>query len=909
MPRAGHANARDSRTRRPRAGTMARQRAVRMSRAGGRRPEAARARVRVPTAGGLVRRPRLHDLLDASLAAPVIIVAAAAGWGKTVLLSSWVEAGAERRVAWLNLETIHDAPQPFWRAVAVALRDTVGGQTTQTLQEVVAGGVATEYLPSAVADAVRSARNPVVLVLDSLHEITSSEVHHGLLRLVERPVAGLSIVVATRRDPPWPLQRLRVAGLVRDVRAVDLAFRHDEAAELFELLGLELTSGQVERLRDRTEGWAAGLRLAALHLQDRADLDAAVAAFSGDDHAVAGYLLTEVLDQQAPELITFLTAVSVVDLVCADLARVLTDRSDAGQVLADLAGAHLFVREVDRPGRWFRLHRLVLDILRARSLPSRRRRDLHRRAAEWFRGNGMPFEAIRSSVTAGLWRLAADLTGVHALALVMGGDGPQLERVLDQVPATVVGSHPELAAGLAGARVAQGNGADVPRLLEAARMVRTDGLPSRRRDRAEVLRLMSAGGFGRLAGDWGAVRDAYQQVPLEPDALAALGMAGGEIVPVVVHNNLGTAALWTGDLGAAERHLTAAVEAVVPGVVLAQLNAASYRALLQAERGELDSAESEAHKVLATAAAAGMEDTAQVAAAHLALIEVALGRGDLEAADERSAHLPAFENLTAEPHVRLVVALLVAERLALAGKHEPALANLRAQLDAEADRAPPVLLERARLLEASLLARTGDPERTLAVLDGLGTPATPGALLSAAGLRLRLGDHRIATELRRRVVDPSPVRLRVQVGILDALLAGAVADEARARDRLEDALVTALPCGLRGPFLVEGTEVRPILQACLERGTATPEFALDLLGRMVASPQEAGGVSALVEPPTERERTVLQYLSSSLSNAEIAAELYVSVSTVKTHERALYRKLGATGRRDAVRRARLLGLL
>jgi LuxR family maltose regulon positive regulatory protein len=857
-----------------------------------------------------VRRPRLDDLLDADLTAPVTLVAAAAGWGKTVLLSSWVDAGADARtVAWLNLEAIHDAPKPFWQAVAAALRDATGEAAVQALQDVVAGSVATDYLPSAVADAVRSVRTPVVLVLDGLHEITSSEVHQGILRLVDRPVASLSIVVATRRDPPWPLQRLRVAGSVHDVRAADLAFRHDEAAELFGLLGLELTSVQVDRLLDRTEGWPAGLRLAALHLQDRADVDAAVAAFSGDDHTVAGYLLTEVLDQQAPELMTFLTAVSVVDLVCADLARALTGRADAGQVLADLAGAHLFVREVDRPGRWFRLHRLVLDILRARSMPSRERRDLHRRAAEWFRGNGMPLEAIHSSVTAGLWRLAADLTGIHALTLVMGGDGRPLERVLAQVPATVAGVHPEIAAGLAGARVAQGIGLDVPRLLEAARTVPLSGLPSRRRDRAEVLRLMSTGGFGRLVGDWDMVRDAYRQVPLEPDALAALGMAGGEIVPVVVHNNLGTAALWTGDLDAAERHLTAAVEAAVPGVVLAQLNALAYRALLRAERGELDSAESEARKVLATAAAAGMEDTAQVAAAHLALVEVALDRGDPEAADERSARLAAFENATAEPHVRFVAALLAAERLAAAGEHESALANLRAQLDAEADRAPLVLVERARLLEASVLATTGEPERTLAVLDDMGTPSTPGALLSAARLRLRLGDRRTAEHLRRLVGDPPTARIGVRVRILDALLAAAAGEESRARDRLEEALVAGLSCGLRGPFLVEGPELRPLLQRCLERGTATPEFALDLLGRMVAGPEEAGGVHALVDPPTERERTVLQYLSSSLSNAEIAAELYVSVSTVKTHERALYRKLGASGRRDAVRRARLLGLL
>lgn len=888
---------------------MTRHRSVRLRRASGHRTEPDRSILPVPVAGGLVRRPRLHDLLDDGAAAPAALVAAAAGWGKTVLLGSWIEAGAGgRAVAWVTLDLDQDAPQPFWRAVAAALVEATGGDTADSLRPVVAGGVETEYLPAAVADALRDVPTPVVLVLDNYHEVGSAEVHAGLLRLVERPVPKLSIVIATRRDPPWPLQRLRVADLLRDVRATDLAFRSDEATALFAHLGLDLTPVQVERLLERTEGWAAGLRLAALHLHDRSDVDAAVEAFSGDDHSVAGYLLTEVLDQQAPELMTFLAAVSVVDLVCADLARVLTGRSEAGRVLADLAASHLFVREADRPGRWFRLHRLVLDILRARTIPARERRDLHRRATEWFRGHDMPLEAIRSAVTGGLWRLAADLTGVHAVALVMGGDGALLEHVLERVPSAVAGAYPELAAGLAGARIAQGSGLDVPRLLDAAGTA-PDGLPDDRRRRAEVLRQMSAGGLGRLLGDWAAVQEAYRRVPLESGALATLGMAGAEIVPVVAHNNLGTAALWTGDLGAAEHHLSAAADAAVPGVVLAQLNAASYRALLRAEHGELDAAEAEAHKTLAAAAAAGLELAVQVAAAHLALVRVALDRGDPAGADEQLARLPESANMSAEPHVRLATALLAAERRATSGDHESALALLRTGLDAEADRAPRILRERAELLEASLVGRTGDPDRTLALLDRTGPPATPEGLVTAALLRLRLGDVRTAQRYRAGLGDPLTVRLRVEVLLLDALLAAAADDPDRARDRCEDALVAALPCGLRGPFLAEGTDLRPVLQACLERGTAAPGFVLDLLGRLAAGPEDTGGVRPLADPPTERERTVLRYLSSSLSNAEIAAELYVSVSTVKSHQRALYRKLGATGRRDAVRRARLLGLL
>ena len=172
-----------------------------------------------------------------------------------------------------------------------------------------------------------------------------------------------------------------------------------------------MTGAQLEQLVQRTEGWPAGLRLAAMHLKGVADVAAAVEAFSGEDHSVAGYLLTEVLDRQSPELVAFLETISVVDLVSADLAVALTGRQDGAQVLADLAASHLFVQAVGRPGRWYRLHRLIADILRARPTSRRRQRDLQRRAAEWFRGNGMPLDAIRSAVVGELWPLAADLAG------------------------------------------------------------------------------------------------------------------------------------------------------------------------------------------------------------------------------------------------------------------------------------------------------------------------------------------------------------------------------------------------------------------------------------------------------------------------------------------------------------------
>ena len=213
---------------------------------------------------------------------------------------------------------------------------------------------------------------------------------------------------------------------------------------------MELSAGQLERLLARTEGWAAGLRLAALDLRGRDDVEAAIDTFSGDDHSVTGYLLSEVLDRQPAELVAFLEQISVVDLVSAGLADALTGRHDGEAMLAELAAAHLFVQAVGRPGRWYRLHRLIVDLLRARPMPPRRRRDLNRRAAEWFRDHDMPLDAVRSALRGQLWPLAADLVATHLAPLTLRGSARELELMLDEVPRAVLLERPELAAGLAG---------------------------------------------------------------------------------------------------------------------------------------------------------------------------------------------------------------------------------------------------------------------------------------------------------------------------------------------------------------------------------------------------------------------------------------------------------------------------
>jgi len=862
-----------------------------------------------PMANHVVARDTLNALLTAKIDAPVTLVAATAGWGKTLLAASWIEGGAAgRAAAWLSLDRTDDDPQVFWRAVAAALTPAVGSHVEE-LRRILAGGVPTDDLPGTIVAGLRRAPRPVVLVLDDLHEIHSPQVHAGLLRLVERPPPGLSLLVTTRRDPPWPLHRLRLAGLVSDVRAADLAFGYDEAAALFAQLMIAVDAAGLERLVDRTEGWPAGLRLVALHLSGQDDVAAAVAAFSGDDHSVAGYLITEVLDRQSPELIAFLEKISVVDLVCADLADALTGRQDGAAMLAELAVSHLFVEALGKPGRWYRLHRLIADIVRTR--PSRRsaRRDLHRRAAEWFRRNGMPLEAIGSAVAGELWPLAADLAGAHTLALVMRGRSHELDRVLTEIPRMVLGVHAELAASLAGARVSHGSDVEVAALLDGSAAA-ADALSRRRAARVRVLRDLSAGGLTRRAGDWASMVAVFQRVPVEAGALAALDMVGAEMVPVFVNSNLGAAAYWAGDLVAAERHLAAATKVELDDHVPTRVNAMAYHALLRCARGELDPAEAAARRVITSASAAGLVKAPQVAGAYLTMATVALDRGVAQDADDWLGRVAEVEAMAPEPHVQVAAAGLLALRREAAGERAAALAALRTAGAVDRGRLAPGLREWCTLVEAELLARSGESGTARRLVKQLPATRTEAGRIALARLHLLIGDVPVAAAIRSASATAGHVRARVEGAVLDALLAIATGEEQRALDRIEDALAAAAPWSLRRPFLAEAAHLRAVLEKRIERGTVAPAFARDLLERMSA-PSAAHGEAqrARIDPLTERERTVLRYLAGSLTNAEIANELYVSVATIKTHERSLYKKLRVSGRRDAVRRARHLQLL
>ena len=867
------------------------------------------AKFAVPIVTHLVPRPRLHARMTGGLERSFTLIAAPAGWGKTLLAGSWLAEGwAGRAVGWISLGPAEDDVRAFWTAVATALGPLVADGGAAALRRIVVEGDI-EQLPGQFAGVLGEDGTPMVLVLDNLHEITSLVVHESLLRLIQRPPGGLHVVITTRRDPPWPLHQLRLAGVLTEIRATDLSFRIDETAELFDQLQIDLDDAQLGRLVERTEGWAAGLRLAALDIQGAEDPAAFVDLFSGDDHAVAAYLVSEVIDTLTPELLDFLVRVSFVDIVSADLADALTGASNGAATLVELARSNLFVQAVGPRGQWYRLHRLITDVLRARVSDPRTLRDIHRRAAEWYRHRSMPLDAIRYALRGGLWSFAADLAGVHVAALVLRGSAREVDVLLSAVPRDVLLSYPELAAALAAARIMQGSGTEVDELMTAASNG-VDGLAGQRGARLRLSLDVMEMGHARFQGRLAAVTAAARRIPDDPHTLAGLGMAAWDVIPLLVLSNAGTAELWLGDDLDAEKHLRAATETTRWGGLLRpHLNAAAHLALLQAERGDLPSARADAQRAVEWATEAGWPGSVQVATAYLALARVALDEDDPAQAERWLARVNGVESTTPEPHIQLAAAGMTALRVADAGSVEGALAGLRATMERLGGAAPPVLADRMLLVSAELLRRAGDLTQAAEVFAGLRLPAT--ATTTHALVRLHFASGDVTTAERTLFSFPlerATPRERVDGAVLRVLI-GAAQDREAALRSLEDALLAGAPLGMRRPFLIESADLRSLLADRIEAGTGMAGFAVNLLQRMSGQQARPAAPTALVDALTEREQVVLRYLGSTLSNAEIAQQLYLSVNTVKTHQRMIYRKLRADGRRDAVRRAKDLRML
>ena len=870
-----------------------------------------------------IARTRLLARLDAAVVRPLTLVSAGPGWGKTELVAHWAHHGDRPGpVAWLALEPDDDDPARLWTHLLVALRRSgaTAGSPLESLQPPVdLDGTFVDRVVEGLAE--RSA--PVVLVLEDLHEVQSPEALASLERLLRTIPPQLRLVLVTRSDPALPVHRLRVRGDLTEVRAADLAMDEEEARALLRQHGLVLPADEVTALVTRTEGWATGLRLAALALEGRptaVERTAAVARFAGDERTVADYLVAEVLGRLPARLRTFVLQTSVVDRLDAGLADALTGDSDGPTALDALARSGAPFVALDRGHGWYRCHQLFAELCRHQlaveapeTVP-----ELHARAARWYARHDEPAEAVRHALLATDWDFLADHVVRVAGAQVFDEGGWALRRLLREVPPDVATDRPAMACVRVLALHDEADPLEQElRVRLAEELLEQTPSSAEAPPGPEALVLALAGAA--------AARSRLDVVAAAEGSARALRLAAGispSQVPALpryvafAHVLRGKSLVWMGDLSGALAHF----EQILPdedgtdrpprgdrpeSLVQATILARSYLSLVHAMRGSLQLAHGQAETALEMAARRGRDDDVQCTSAHLALVLVHIQRGDRAACDAALARAAAVLDRQPDP-ILDVTRRLAGARLAADQGGDPshalaALDDVRRTLDS----LPPVpfLTGWLVLVHAEVLLAAGLAEDALAVLTGGPDAALEstvyGRLLGGRAL-LELGRPGDAMDLVGPLLDDPPaagVRV-VEAWLVTALAADRLRLDAAALAATGRALDAAAPESLLRPFHQMGAGLEPLLDRHLRLTGSHGALVARLLSRSVPPATD----EPLHEPLTDRELTVLAMLPTLMSNAEIADELYVSVNTVKAHLKSLYRKLGVGSRREAVLR-------
>jgi LuxR family maltose regulon positive regulatory protein len=851
-------------------------------------------------------------------------VSAPAGSGKTLLLRSWIgEAGLAERAAWVPVQGEERDPQRFWLLVLGALRDTAAG--AKLVRPLTAApGLDAWALVERLLEDLAALDDRLWLVIDDLHELHSAEALRQLELLLMRAPADLRFVLATRRDLQLSLHRLRLEGELTEIRAADLRFTLDEGQALLEAAGAELSASALARLHDRTEGWAAGLRLAALSLAGHPDPERFAAEFSGSERTVAEYLLAEVLERQPEPVRRMLLRTSVLEWVNGELADLLAGGSGWERVLQQLEQAGAFVASLDARRSRFRYHQLFGDLLQLelRGSASAELPALHGAAAGWFAEHGYPVEAVRHAQAAGDWSLAARLLSDHWYGIFLNGQGTAAHELLTRFPAGPVAADPELAALMAWGELIKGSLEAAGRYLALA--VRgSASVPADRRGRLQVVLAGLRMRLARQRGDLPVVAEEAQRLlaPAEAADPARVGLDGDLRALALI--NLGIAELWTARFEEAERHLEDGIAlARRIGRPFLEVTGLAYGAQLASWQSfPLGVQRSEQAIELATRH--GWTDEPVAGVAYLALGMAMVSQGRLEEGERSLAHAERTLRTEVEPAAGMRLRYSRGLLEFVSGRHDAALSALRA-----ADRLARVLVTehtlarrlRSHLLQA--LVREGEAQRVEQALAEMGErERDSGEMRNAiAVLRLAQDNPRAATVALAPVIDGSISLANahlwiVQAFLLEAIARDALGDADDSRRALERALDLAEPENLLLPFLFDPAP--ELLERHRRPGTAHAALISRILDRLAGRKPAAasggeggqGGGRGLREPLSASEIRVLRYLPTKLSTSEIADQLYLSVNTVKTHMRHLYDKLGAHRRHEAVEQARALGLL
>ena len=865
----------------------------------------------------LVDRGDLLAALDRAAAKKVTVISAPAGSGKTSLLCAWAQRpGQPHRLAVVQLRRDQRDGQVFWLDLLGAVRQAVGAP----------GGAeppaaTPEFNGPAMVDRVLAelvdAPGDFTVIIDDLHELTSPDALGQLTRLLTNLPPGVHVVLATRRDLRLGLHQLRLAGELAEIRAADLRFTQRETRELLNASGIALSEAGVALLHQRTEGWAAGLRLAAISMAAHPDPERFVAEFSGSDRTVAEYLLAEMLDRQPDQVRQLLLRTCVLDRVNGELADLLTDRPGSEGILLALEDANAFVVSLDPQRTWFRYHHLFGDLLRLelrRTLPEQVP-VLHQRAAGWFIQHGQIVDAVRHTQAAGDWAGAARLLADHSFGLMLDGQTQTMQALLRVFPQATGVDYADLAVVRAMVDLIQG------RLDEAAAhlTVAEANAETTTVDRQHRLRVAIASlklSLARRRGDLSGVIEqaAILASPLTGHSDEDIALAGD--LRAVALMNLGTVEAWSLGAADAERHLQEGADLArrigrpyLEVACLAQLGFASKIRPFATTRRRCQEA-------IALAEQHGWGTEWVLAPALVTLAATMIWTGEFDDAERWLQRTEQALQHDTGPGIRLLLHL--ATGMLYAGR-----GHLRRALDelSSAEHLRPKLAGSHALANQATgwllatqarLGMTGAARAALGALDD--QQATSGEIRSAdAVICLAEGDPAAALVALRGVLDgTAPVigyPTVVEAQLLAALAHRELGDQRAANQATERGLALAEADRLVLPFAM--TSSRELLEALPRRQSAHAALLTEILdvlrGSSLAATDQT--VPPPIEPLSSSELRVLRYLPTNLSRPEIAGELSVSVNTVNTHVRNIYAKLQARDRSSAVQRARELGLL
>lgn len=820
-------------------------------------------------------------------------MSASAGWGKTTLLSGWARSREREPVAWLTLGPEDDDRRRLLTGLTASIARL---HPELSSLDVPPTGSTDEFLAALLSAAAGA--GGLTVVLDGLEHVRSADALGDIGRIASLGDPAIRVVVSARSDPSLGLQRRRLAGDLVEVRARDLAFGHDEVERLLTAADVAVAPENRALLLERTEGWPAALALATLALRGHSDPDEFVRTFSGNDRAISDYLTAEVLGGLDPETAEFLVATSSVDAVSEDLAAAILGNPAAGRPLGELAHSEGILSRADEHGRWYRCHPLLAAVLRAEL--RRRPRDevagIHSRAAGWYADAGMVPEALAHAVAAQAWGTVADLLGDQWLPAVVRGQGGILRTAMSKVPAAVFWDDAEIALAAAGLALDAGDSDAGARRLDRA--VELAGrLPDDRRERFE--RTLSALLVSRS-------RDVEELREL----LAEPGAGMDDEIRALALTNLGAQAFWLGRAELATRSLEeAAGLAGEHGNDFVLVAAHGWLAAVYQLAGRTREAATLASRSVALATARGWGENPQVAIAFVvqAVQLTATNQPDEAAGRIDRARLAVSAS---DGQLRMAIAGCRARLLAMGGEPLAALEVLRA---AGAGRnVYGWQAEYAVRFECELLVQAGQVSRARSELEAAaaGMPA-PALAVSWAKIALAEGDAEAAAAVVGDdwLAHDHPAELRAEGLALRAVALDALGDPRAADAALTRALDEAEPPGYRSMLRRLGGSMAELLRRHARHGGAHAAFAEELVGTDVPGRAETERADVLVEALSERELAVLRFLPTMLSNAEIASELFVSVNTVKTHLRHIYRKLDVADRRQAVRRGRQLHLL